>query len=210
MRALTLLLLTVVLLSACATPAGVASPSPSGPALTPAPPTSADACGIAPVAVPTAAPDPGYAKLDPTTDLHVTGRIQLLEPATWRLRVTGRVERPLELTYDQIRCLPKVQASPDLVCPGFFVDRATWVGVPIAEVLALARPLADATEIQLAGADGYQTTLSLKAGMDRANFLAYEWEGEPLPRLHGFPLRAVIPGAEGNQWTKWLIEIRVR
>jgi DMSO/TMAO reductase YedYZ molybdopterin-dependent catalytic subunit len=45
---------------------------------------------------------------------------------------------------------------------------------------------------------------------DRANFLAYEWEGEPLPRLHGFPLRVVIPSAQGNQWTKWLVEIRVQ
>jgi sulfite oxidase len=42
-----------------------------------------------------------------------------------------------------------------------------------------------------------------------ANFLAYEMNGQPLPVLHGFPLRAVFPGVVGNKWVKWLLEIRV-
>jgi sulfane dehydrogenase subunit SoxC len=40
-------------------------------------------------------------------------------------------------------------------------------------------------------------------------FLAYEWEGKALPALHGFPVRAVFPGLEGNQWVKWLTKIEV-
>ena len=67
-----------------------------------------------------------------------------------------------------------------------------------------------ATSIELVSADGYKTTLPLEMARDRTNFLAYEWEGEPLPRLHGFPLRVVIPDAEGNQWTKWLVEMKVQ
>jgi sulfite oxidase len=41
------------------------------------------------------------------------------------------------------------------------------------------------------------------------NLLAYEWEGQPLPILHGFPLRAIIPGTAGSNSTKWLTEIKV-
>jgi DMSO/TMAO reductase YedYZ molybdopterin-dependent catalytic subunit len=140
----------------------------------------------------------------------MTGRMQLLDLATYRLRVTGKVEQPLELTYDQIRCLPRVQASPELVCPGFFVDQATWAGAPIADVLALAKVQEGAQSVEFVSADGYKTSFPLDKALDRANFLAYEWEGQPLPRLHGFPLRVVIPEAEGNQWTKWLIELKIQ
>jgi DMSO/TMAO reductase YedYZ molybdopterin-dependent catalytic subunit len=41
------------------------------------------------------------------------------------------------------------------------------------------------------------------------SFLAYEWEGEPLPIIHGFPVRAVFPALSGNTWVKWLVEIQV-
>jgi DMSO/TMAO reductase YedYZ molybdopterin-dependent catalytic subunit len=140
----------------------------------------------------------------------MTGKMQLIDLAGYRLRVTGKVDRPLELTYEEIRCLPKVEASPVLVCPGFFTDEATWGGTPIADVLALAGVQAGAERLELVSADGYTTLLPLEKALDRANFLAYEWDGEPLPRLHGFPLRVVIPGAQGNQWTKWLVEIKVQ
>jgi DMSO/TMAO reductase YedYZ molybdopterin-dependent catalytic subunit len=166
-------------------------------------------CGIAPIVAPTPAPDPGYVQLDPSTGLHMTGSVQVIDLATYRLRVTGRVEQPLELTYDQIRCLPKVEASPNLVCPGFFVDKALWAGAPIAEVLALAQVQEGAKSVRFVSADGYASSLPLNEALDRANFLAYEWEGEPLPRLHGFPLRVVIPQADGGRWTKWVVELKV-
>jgi len=41
------------------------------------------------------------------------------------------------------------------------------------------------------------------------NFLAYEWEGEPLPIVHGFPVRAVFPALNGSKWVKWLVQIDV-
>ena len=173
--------------------------------------TEGNPCGIAPIVVPTPALDPGYNRLDPSTGLHVTGKMQLIDLDIYRLQVRGKVERPLALTYDQIRCLPKVEASPDLECPGFFVDKgATWAGVPIADVLDLAGVQAGAREIQFVSADGYKTSLELEKALDRANFLAYEWEGEPLPRLHGFPLRVVLPGLHGSRWAKWVVEIVVR
>jgi DMSO/TMAO reductase YedYZ molybdopterin-dependent catalytic subunit len=58
-------------------------------------------------------------------------------------------------------------------------------------------------------ADGYWVFLSLEDALRRDSFLAYELMGEPLPVLHGFPLRAVIPAKNGNLWVKWLQEIVV-
>jgi DMSO/TMAO reductase YedYZ molybdopterin-dependent catalytic subunit len=186
-----------------------ATASPTLPATVQA--SEGNPCGIAPIVVPTPAPDPGYNRLDPSTGLHVTGKMQLIDLDTYRLKVTGKVEHPLELTYDQIRCLPKVEATSDLECPGFFVDRdVTWAGVPIADLLELAGVQGAAREIEFVSADGYKTSLELEKALDRANFLAYEWEGEPLPPLHGFPLRAVLPGLHGSRWAKWVVEIVVR
>jgi DMSO/TMAO reductase YedYZ molybdopterin-dependent catalytic subunit len=189
--------------------ARVETPTPPEPTPTTLQVDPGNPCGLAPVVAPTPAQDPGYTRLDRSTGLHVTGSMQLIDPVTYRLRVAGKVEPPLELTYDEIRCLPKVQASPVLNCPGFFVDEATWAGTPIAEILALTQVQEGASTLEFVSADGYKTSLPLEMAQDRANFLAYEWEGEPLPRLHGFPLRVVIPGAQGNQWTKWLVEINV-
>lgn len=224
-RALGLVVMVaVVMLPGCAPP--VADTTPESDLQEPAtdvpatsfptlpPPTSVDAsgnpCGAPPVVVPTPGHDPGYARLDLPTGLHVTGKMQLVDLVTYRLRVKGRVEHPLELTYDEIRCLPKVEASPELNCPGLFVDEATWAGVPIADVLDLAGVQAGARWVKFVSADGYTTSLDLEQALDRANFLAYEWEGQPLPRLHGFPLRLVIPGVPGSQWTKWVVEMVVQ
>lgn len=200
-----------------ATPTSTRTPAPTATetaAPTPSPtvlePGAGSPCDLSPVVAPTPAPDPGYTQLDGSTGLHVTGSMQLLELDTYRLRVTGKVEPLLELTYDEIRCLPKVEDTPTLTCPGFFVDEATWAGTPIAEVLALTTVQDGATTIKVISADGYTTLLPLEKAQDRANFLAYEWEGEPLPRLHGFPLRVVIPDAQGNQWTKWVVEMEVQ
>lgn len=223
-RALTLVVLLMVMLLGCA-PQGACptaefglqgsatdTPVPSAPMLAPtaAVDVLVNPCALPPIVAPTPGHYPGYAGLDSPTGLHVTGRMQLLDLDTYRLRVTGMVERQLELTYDQIRCLPRVEASPELVCPGLFVDHATWAGAPIADVLDLAGVQDGARSVEFVSADGYTTRLELEQALDRANFLAYEWEGQPLPRLHGFPLRVVIPGAQGSQWTKWIVEIVVR
>jgi DMSO/TMAO reductase YedYZ molybdopterin-dependent catalytic subunit len=181
------------------------------PTPTSAPPAGPrDPCILPTVVAPTPpAKIPRYAELDPDTGLHVTGTYQEIDLATYRLRVTGLVDRPLALTYDEIRCLPRIEAAPLLVCPGFFEDRATWAGAPVRDVLALAGVQAGAAWVEFVSADGYSSRLPLWEVEKETNFLAYEWQGQPLPRLHGFPLRAVIPDRDGNSWTKWLVEIRL-
>jgi DMSO/TMAO reductase YedYZ molybdopterin-dependent catalytic subunit len=164
---------------------------------------------LEPVVVPTPyAETMGYVQLDPSTGLHFTGTAQQIDLQSYRLKVSGKVDRPLSLSYNDLRCLPKVETRAILECPGFFVDEATWAGAPIREVLALAGVQEGATKLQMVGADGYSRSVPISEELETA-FLAYEWEGEPLPILHGFPVRVVLPGASGGSWVKWLVEIRV-
>ena len=205
----------VLSLAACVAPP-TATPSIPSATLTPAPTATAavspgpGSCNLQPVIAPTRpAQTPGYAQLDPTTGLHMTGTPQEIDLASYRLKVMGKVNRPLELTYDDLRCLPKIQTSDVLICPGYFEDVANWAGASLASVLDLAGAQADAASLTLVGADGYSTFVTLQQARTGNNYLAYEWEGKPVPILHGFPVRAVFPSLQGNKWVKWLIEIRV-
>jgi DMSO/TMAO reductase YedYZ molybdopterin-dependent catalytic subunit len=132
-----------------------------------------------------------------------------MDLATYRLEVTGLVENPLSLTYDEIRCLPRMSGSPILVCPGFFEDQAEWAGASLASILDRAGVAEGGTRVRIAGADRYTAIVTLDNARSTGAFLAYEWEGEPLPILHGFPVRAVFPTLPGNKWVKWVVEIEV-
>ena len=171
---------------------------------------AADDCSPAPVTQPVMPESiPGYTEIDPLTGLHMTGTPTLIDVRSWRLEVTGNVDHPLSLTYDDLRCLSRVEAAAEMICPGFFVDHATWAGAPISEILGLAGIRAGASKIGLIAVDGYSSRIELSDEVLANGFLAYELEGETLPVLHGFPVRAVFPGKEGNTWVKWLVGIEV-
>jgi DMSO/TMAO reductase YedYZ molybdopterin-dependent catalytic subunit len=103
----------------------------------------------------------------------------------------------------------KIERRPELVCSGFFGDLATWAGVPLVEILDLAGIPPGAAGLRLVGADGYSALATIEMATSGKSILAYEWEGEPLPILHGFPVRAVFPDSAGSSWVKWLVRIEV-
>jgi len=152
---------------------------------------------------------PQHTELDPSTGLHMTGTPQFLKAATYRLKVTGKVENPLHLTYDELRRLPRLSSKDPLVCRGYFEDYAHWAGASLDAVLDLAGLRKNARNLELLSADGYSTQVTLAEARAHNVFLAYEWEGKALPELHGYPVRAVFPGSPGYNWVKWLVEIRV-
>jgi DMSO/TMAO reductase YedYZ molybdopterin-dependent catalytic subunit len=208
-----------LLLSACATtppPPILITPAVTATA-TLNPPKAATGPCILPTVIPPTVPAqiPGYTALDPATGLHITGeveqkKVQTIDLASYRLEVTGQVSHPLSLSYDDLRCMPKIKDEPVLICPGYFEDVAVWSGVPLVYVLDLAGVQPGAQDINLISADGYSTAVPLAKARAEGNFLAYEWAGQPLPRLHGFPVRAVFPGLDGNKWVKWLVKIEVQ
>ncbi len=152
---------------------------------------------------------PGYTQLDPETGLHMTGTPQRIDITAYRLKVSGNVTQPLSLSFDDIRRMPRVSSRPVLTCEGYFEDTATWAGASLAALLDRAGIRASAREVDLVSADGYRTSFSIAQAKSPDAYLAYELEGKAIPVLHGFPLRAVMPGLTGFYWAKWIVAIEV-
>jgi DMSO/TMAO reductase YedYZ molybdopterin-dependent catalytic subunit len=142
--------------------------------------------------------------------LHLTGTAQDVDIASYRLTVDGLVDTPLVLSYEEILQFPPVTQSLDLVCPGFFVDYAEWTGVPVTDLLNIAGIKPGASELVFYALDGYQQALSLEDAQQDGVFLAYEVNGQVLPKEHGYPLRLVADVAYGNSWVKWVNRIEVK
>jgi len=165
---------------------------------------------LEPIVVPTM-PEviPPYLGADPETGLTMTGTPTLVDFDTYRLKVSGKVDQELSLTYDDLRRMPKLTATPTLECVGYFKDVATWSGASLKTILEMAKVQPGSTRIAFKGADGYEISMILENALAPENFLAYELEGKTLPVLQGFPLRVVIPSYDGSVWVKWLLEIVV-
>jgi DMSO/TMAO reductase YedYZ molybdopterin-dependent catalytic subunit len=159
-----------------------------------------------------------------------------LDAATWSLPVTGEVQAPLEVTWDDLHALPRREVSVTLECAGIgrslvsplppghpwglcALSTGTFAGVSFRDLLARVRPNADAVEVLFVGADAgevepgrrvtFERSLPLDALQDPDVILAWEMNGEPLPREHGAPLRLVVPRWYGVASVKWLVEVRV-
>jgi DMSO/TMAO reductase YedYZ molybdopterin-dependent catalytic subunit len=201
----------LALVAACAPLAQEAAPTPTlAPTQTPTPtPLPSSACELQAAIIPTPAEMPGYAQLDPSTGLHVTGTAPEIELDSYRLEVTGLVDHPLSLSYDDLRCMPRVEAKVTIVCPSLFSDTTTFAGVPLTYVLDMAGIQEEATQMTMTAGDGYSTTIALDVAIKANNFIAYEWNEEPLPILHGFPVRMVFPDLTGSRWVKWLVKLEI-
>jgi DMSO/TMAO reductase YedYZ molybdopterin-dependent catalytic subunit len=142
--------------------------------------------------------------------LHVTGTPVEVDLETFRLRVAGAVEKPLSLSFEQLRALPAVRQEITLDCPGFFTDRGVWTGVPVRDLLAMAGLRSGAAKVVFTSlSEDYTSTLSLQDVERDGVLVAYEFDGKPFPVVHGFPLRLTAKDHQGNVWVKWLGEIQV-
>jgi DMSO/TMAO reductase YedYZ molybdopterin-dependent catalytic subunit len=141
----------------------------------------------------------------------VGAQMPKFDPATWTLSIEGHVAKPLVLSYDDLRQLPKVDQISTFHCvTGWTVPDVHWGGVRIADVIGPAQPLASARAIQFVSADyPYQDSLTLDQASLPDVMLAYELNGEPLPRAHGAPLRLVIPEMYGYKGVKWIKKIKL-
>ncbi|MBI1762676.1 MAG: sulfite oxidase [Acidobacteria bacterium] len=151
----------------------------------------------------------------------------------WKLTIDGEVDKPYTLTLDELKKFPRATVTVTLECAGngraFYeppvagiqwergaVGTARWTGVRLADVLKRAGVKTTGKYVALDGADkavGKQPefirNLPLEKAMHVDTILAYEMNGQPLPVLHGFPLRAVASGWEGAYAVKWLQHIAV-
>ncbi|MFC8193587.1 molybdopterin-dependent oxidoreductase, partial [Cellulomonas sp. NPDC057328] len=181
-------------------------PAPARPAPAPPADVQVDVDGAEPWATPPAT----FYRID--TALVVPQ----VDPSTWRLRVHGLVEQEVELTWDELLASDLVEAWVTLACVsnpvgGALVGNQRWLGLPVREVLARARPTADADMVLSRSVDGFTASTPIEALTDdRAALLAVAMDGAPLPPEHGFPVRLVVPGLYGYvSATKWVTELEV-
>lgn len=132
-----------------------------------------------------------------------------IDSKTYRLKVTGKVEHPLSLSYDQILKLPSLTETVLLICPGFFSNNGRWTGVNLKSMLQEAQVKKESQYIDINGVHGKGVRIPLKALDQKRIFLAYRVNGETLPQKHGFPLRLVYEDAYGYDWVKYVEEIVV-
>lgn len=165
------------------------------------------------------------------------GPSPLIDPAAYRLRVDGAVQRPLELGLDDLRERPERSLHVTLECAGHrrtefepavsglqwdvgAIGHSEWRGTPLAGILAQAGVAAEACEVVLHGADTdpfpglegdvpFARSIPVPKALHPDTLLVWEMAGEPLPPAHGAPLRAVVPGWYGVASVKWLVRVEV-
>ena len=130
----------------------------------------------------------------------------------WRLEITGTVERPLNITYDQLVGREAVERDVLLICPGFFAYKGSWRGVSAYRLLQEAGIAPGSKAVLFSGPGGSRgktERFSLEEVRSDKVFLAYQVNGRPLPQKHGFPLRVVAEDHYGARWVKYVDEITV-
>ena len=155
-------------------------------------------------------PNPDFYRID--TALSVPS----VNPDQWTLKVTGMVDREVSLSFAELLAKPLVERHITIACVsngvgGDLIGNARWLGWPVRELLAQARPQPGADMVLSRSADGWTAGTPLEVlTEDRDALLAVGMNAEPLPLEHGFPVRLVVPGLYGYvSATKWVTELKV-
>jgi sulfite oxidase len=178
----------------------------------------------------------GDGPITPTEAFYVRNHGPVPDP-DMRLRVTGLVERELDLGLDDLRRFPERELVVTLQCAGNrrsdlmavreipgespwgpgATGTACWRGAALADVLAAAGPASGALHVGFEGADisaeagePFGGSIPLRDAAAHEVLLAWSMNGEPLPAVHGGPLRAVVPGYIGARSVKWLTLVELR
>ena len=138
---------------------------------------------------------------------------------SWSLRVHGMVDREVTLTFDQLVELPLIERYVTIACvsnevAADIVGNAKWTGVLLTDVLEMAGVQEGATQIVPRSVDGwtagFPTEWATHPDRPRDAMIAVKMNDEPLPAVHGFPARLIVPGLYGYvSATKWLAELEL-
>ncbi|MGI9032881.1 MAG: molybdopterin-dependent oxidoreductase [Acidimicrobiales bacterium] len=141
----------------------------------------------------------------------VTGTLPSIPEASYRLKVSGMVDRPTELGTAELRAMPPTDLQRDFQCvTGWRVRDVSWVGVRLADVLDRAGVQAGAGGVRFHSADGlYTESLTLDQARRDDVMVAYELEGKPVSSAHGGPVRLYVAPMYGYKSCKWLDGIEV-
>lgn len=131
-----------------------------------------------------------------------------VKPENWRLRVGGLVENPQVFTLEQFHALPQEDFVSDIHCVTAWSRYDNhWRGVSARTLLEMVKPKLTANYVLFQSYDGYTTNVTLPVFADSNVLLAHSWEGKPLAREHGGPVRVVIPDWYFWKSAKWVTRI---
>lgn len=138
----------------------------------------------------------------------ITGSVPKIDLKKWSLVIDGEVENPLELSWNDVLELPKVESVSDFHCvEGWSVLGLKWEGVRFKYIVDLVKPNASAKFVSFECADGYTTSLSLKELLEENVLLAYKLDGKPLEEGLGAPLRLVVPDKYAYKSAMWITRV---
>ena len=141
----------------------------------------------------------------PVLDLGIKPEVA---PDQWELRGGGLVENPVTLRWSDLMAMPQFTDVSDFHCVTTWSQfDMSWTGASFLSLAERVRPMASATHVLFRSYDGYTTNNPLDVCMDDDVLLAHSWEGKPLAREHGGPVRVIIPKRYAWKGAKWVREI---
>lgn len=157
---------------------------------------------------------------DPLTSVadfyHVSKNISdpIVDGEGWTVQIGGLVERPLELSYDDLVARSAVKKITTLGCisneiNGDLIGTAEWQGLPLRDLLTEVGVDESAIDLVFRCSDDYEDSIPVAQGMDPDTLLVVGMNGEPLTPDHGYPARMIVPGIYGMKNVKWLTSIEV-
>jgi DMSO/TMAO reductase YedYZ molybdopterin-dependent catalytic subunit len=153
---------------------------------------------------------PGQSRTRKWPVLHA-GSVPVISPSAWKLEIAGLVERPLLLTWDEFRALPRVQVFSDFHCVTRWSRLGNlWEGVSVRELMRRTGVLPTARFVVATGYDnGWTTNLPLADFLADDVLVADMHDGRPIVPDHGGPVRLVVPRLYAWKSAKWLRRIEL-
>ncbi len=150
---------------------------------------------------------PGQGVVDtwPVLDL---GQQPLIPTTQWRLEIKGAVACPLRLDWDTFHQLPQTTITADIHCvTAWSLLDNVWEGVTAQELINRVQPHASTKHVIFHAHDGYRANVSMTRFAEQNALLAHTWNGAPIAREHGGPVRMVIPSLYFWKSAKWVRQI---
>jgi DMSO/TMAO reductase YedYZ molybdopterin-dependent catalytic subunit len=156
-------------------------------------------------------------EITPNSDFYITtysDDTPSINPETFVLRVEGQVQNPYRLTMKDLEAMKDKEEFVTLECignpvGGSAIGNALWEGVTLNKIIQEAKPKNGLVKTVFYAEDGYSDSIPYPLALSDDVFVAFKMNGEDLPKVHGFPLRAIVPGIFGMKNVKWLSKIEV-
>lgn len=130
-------------------------------------------------------------------------------PSAFKLKVHGAVENPFEIDFAGLLAMPQVNQTCDVHCvTKWSLFDSHWTGVRLTDLAARAKVKPSAHYVIFEANAGYTANIPLREAMKPNVLVAHKYEGNPLPRAHGAPVRALVPDSYFWKSAKWLTGIQ--